>query len=271
MSSQQTPLLDVSSLSISIAGRTLVENLKCQLVAGEMVALLGKNGAGKTLLLHTLAGLRPPDTGEIRVLGDTRSSLSTREFARRLALLPQDSEDIFPSTVLETALIGRHPHIGRFGWESAEDVAAALKALGAMGLDGLRDRDVLSLSGGERRRLAIAQCLVQDAPVLLLDEPTNHLDPQHRIDSLMLLEQQAAQGKTILMSLHDVNFAARYAGRCLLLFGDGRWQLGETRTILNPDTLEALYGIDMKVLPWQGTEYFLPAFRPRSRGADPGR
>jgi iron complex transport system ATP-binding protein len=271
MSSQPTPLLDVRSLSVSVSGRILVEDLDIQLTAGETVALLGKNGAGKTLLLHTLAGLRPPDSGEIRLLGDTRNTLSSREFARRLALLPQDSEDIFPSTVLETALIGRHPHIGRFGWESSRDVDVALEALGALGLADFRDRDVLSLSGGERRRLAIAQCLVQDAKVMLLDEPTNHLDPHHRIDSLALLEEQTERGKAILMSLHDVNFASRYADRCLLLFEQGRWQLGETRSILTPGLLESLYGVRMEAVPWQGSEIFVPAFRPRNRRADPGR
>jgi iron complex transport system ATP-binding protein len=271
MSSQPTPLLDVRSLSVSVSGRTLVENLDFQLAAGETIALLGKNGAGKTMLLHTIAGVRPPDSGEICLLGDTRDALSSREFARRLALLPQDSEDIFPSTVLETALIGRHPHIGRFGWESSQDVDAALEALAALGLDDLRDRDVLSLSGGERRRLAIAQCLVQDAKVMLLDEPTNHLDPQHRIDSLTLLDEQTAEGKAILMSLHDVNYASQYADRCLLLFDDGRWQLGETHSILTPELLEALYGVGMEAVPWQGSEIFVPAFRPRSRPAAPGR
>ena len=267
MNSLPMPHMEVRGVSVSVAGRTLVESLHIDLAGGEIVALLGKNGAGKTLLLHTLAGLRRPELGTVRVLGDMRDTLRPREFARRLALLPQDSEDIFPSSVLETALIGRHPHIGRFGWESSADVDAALTALEAVGLADLRDRDVLSLSGGERRRLAIAQCLVQDAPIMLLDEPTNHLDPHHRVDTLELLEQQARQGKAILMSLHDVNFAARFADRCLLLFGDGSWQLGETGAILSTETLETLYGISMEALPWRGTDFFVPAFKSRDRQA----
>src|SRR5210317_2163962 len=219
MPGKDTSLLHVSGLRVRVPGRVLVDALDMTLAGGEFIAVLGRNGSGKTLSLLTLAGLRPPDAGAIRLGGDAMDALPRQQVAKRLALLPQDTDDIFPATVLDTALIGRHPHIGRLQWESSQDHERASASLATVGLADLRDRDVLSLSGGERRRLAIAQCLVQDAPIMLLDEPTNHLDPHHRVDSLELLEQQARQGKAILMSLHDVNFAARFANRCLLLFG----------------------------------------------------
>ena len=255
--------LSAQGIGVSVPGRSLVQQLDLELHAGEIVALLGRNGVGKTLLLHTLAGLRDSG-GQIAVQGDAADSLPRRELARRLVLLPQDSDDVFPASVLETVLIGRHPHVGRFGWESAEDLEQGTAALRAVGLDALGDRDVLTLSGGERRRLAIAQCLAQDTPVLLLDEPGNHLDPQHQVETLDLFRRLANDGRAVLMSLHDVNNAARYADRCLLLFGDGRWQIGETATILTPATLEELYGVAMQALPWQGTQVYVPAPRPRS-------
>ena len=258
------PLLATTGLTVSVAGRTLVDDLGFELRQGELVALLGKNGAGKTLLLHTLAGLREPARGSVSAGNDDIAGLRRHELARRLVLMPQHSDDVFPATVLETALIGRHPHIDRFGWESERDLALANEALATMDLDGLAARDVLTLSGGERRRLAIAQCLTQDAPLMLLDEPTNHLDPQHQLDALELFGQLAETGRALLMSMHDVNFAARYADRCLLLYGDGRWELGETDDVLTPERLEALYGTAMHPLPWGGKQVFVPAVRERS-------
>ena len=251
--------LTAQGINVSVPGRRLVEALELSLRSGEIVALLGRNGVGKTLLLHTLAGLRDADGGTLSVQDDAVDSLTRRELARRLVLLPQDSDDIFPSSVFETVLIGRHPHVGRFGWESAGDLEHGMAALRAVGLETLRDRDVLTLSGGERRRLAIAQCLAQDTPVLLLDEPNNHLDPQHQVESLDLFRKLADDGRAILLSLHDVNMAARYADRCLLLFGNGRWLIGATEAILTTDTLEALYGVPMQAMPWQGGKVYLPA------------
>ena len=113
-------------------------------------------------------------------------------------------------------------------WESQEDFDIARSALSAVDLEDLSARDVLTLSGGERRRLAIAQVLTQTPDLYLLDEPTNHLDPQHQLDALRLFRQQADEGAAVIASLHDVNLAVRFADRCLLLFGDGRWNLGST-------------------------------------------
>ncbi len=264
MQSDAATYLATSGLTVTVAKRTLVEDLDLELKAGELVALLGKNGAGKTLLMHTLAGLRTPAAGRITINSEPLAVLRRQELARRLVLMPQHSDDVFPATVLETALIGRHPHIDRFGWESEADIAAATRALSTMDLDELLERDVLTLSGGERRRLAIAQCLTQDVPLMLLDEPTNHLDPQHQLDALDVFRRLADDGQSLLLSMHDVNFAARYADRCLLLFGDGRWDLGASNDILTPDRLEALYGTPMHALPWQGGQVFVPAVRERS-------
>ena len=143
-------------------------------------------------------------------------------------MLPQASEDPFPGTVLETALVGRHPHLDFWAWEGAADRAVAHRCLAAMDLDGLDSRDIATLSGGERRRLAIATVLAQDPQVFLLDEPIQQLDPQHQLAVLAQLRGLAAAGRTVVMSLHDAGLAARYADECWLLFGDGRWSCGPT-------------------------------------------
>jgi iron complex transport system ATP-binding protein len=181
--------------------------------------------------LPALAGLREADRGTISLGGEAIDALRRQQVAKHLALLPQDTDDIFPATVLDTALVGRHPHIGRFRWESPEDYEFARESLATVGIGNLADRDVLSLSGGERRRLAIAQVLTQAPDVYLLDEPTNHLD--------------------------DVNLAARVADRFLLLFGDGRWELGTSDDVLDEERLEALFETPMEAVNWRNRRFFI--------------
>ena len=244
-------------LCVDVADRRLVDALSFEIVAGEMLAVLGQNGCGKSLTLHTLAGLRPPSSGEVQ-LGDHDVFTSRRQdVAKHLALLPQHVDDIFPATVIDTAMIGRHPHIGRFQWESPVDFDIARAALAAVDLGGLSKRDVSTLSGGERRRLAIAQVLTQQPDVYLLDEPTNHLDPQHQLDALRLFRDKADGGAAIIASLHDVNLAVRYADRCLLLYGDGRWDIGPTAEVLEADRLSELYTTTMEAVAWRNTHLFI--------------
>ncbi len=257
MPGENASLLDVSGLRVSVPGRVLVDGLDMMLERGEFVAVLGRNGTGKTLSLLTLAGLRRPDGGTVRLGGAAIGSLRRQHVAQRLALLPQDTDDIFPATVMDTALVGRHPHIGRFRWESPRDCELARASLATVGMEELSDRDVLSLSGGERRRLAIAQVLTQSPEVYLLDEPTNHLDPQHQVDTLHVFRQVADNGAGVIASLHDVNLAARVADRCLLLFGDGRWEFGTTDAVLDEERLEALFGTPMEAVSWRGRRLFV--------------
>ena len=250
-------LLQVTGLAVQVPGRVLVEALDMRLERGEFIAVLGRNGSGKTLSLLTLAGLREPDAGTVTLGGETIGRQRRQQVARRLALLPQDTDDIFPASVLDTAIVGRHPHIGRFRWESPQDYALAREALGRVGIADLADRDVLSLSGGERRRLAIAQVLTQAPDVYLLDEPTNHLDPQHQVDTLHIFRRAADAGAGVIASLHDVNLAARVADRCLLLFGNGRWEFGTTEEVLDEARLEALFETPMEAVRWRDRRLFV--------------
>lgn len=233
--------LQCVSLDVGIGGRTLIRKLDLDLQPGKMVCLLGENGTGKTSALHTMAGLLEPDAGEIRV-GDCRlSEWKRRDLAQQLGLLMQDSDDVFPATVLDTALIGRHPYLGLFGWEGNDDLALARQALSTLDLSELEQRQIQTLSGGERRRLAIATLLVQDPAILLLDEPINHLDPRHQIGILKDLQRLAADGKAIIASLHDVNLARRFFDDALLLDGKGGWIYGPVDEVLTAAQLEAAF------------------------------
>lgn len=257
MPSDERDILIAAGLDVAVPGRALVSGLDLGVARGEFVAVLGQNGAGKTLSLLTLAGLRPPEGGSVRLDGSDIKTMSRKAVAQRLALLPQSVDDVFPATVLDTVLIGRHPHIPRLQWTSDVDRALALKMLDKMDIGDLSERDVLTLSGGERRRLAVAQILAQTPAVYLLDEPTNHLDPQHQIDVLRLFRRMADEGAAIVASLHDVNLAARYADRCLLLFGDGRWQIGATEAILDETRLAALYDTPIEAVRWRSRRLFV--------------
>lgn len=244
-------------LRVSVPGRRLVDNLALDAAGGELIAVLGQNGSGKSMTMHTLAGLRAPDGGDITLNGANVATAPRQEIAKRLALLPQHVDDVFPATVLDTAMIGRHPHIGRLNWESERDFSIARAALRSVGLGELAGRDVFTLSGGERRRLAIAQVLTQEPGVYLLDEPTNHLDPQHQLDALQLFRDKADAGAIVVASLHDVNLAVRYADRCLLLYGDGQWDLGPARDILESKRLSRLYSTPMEAVSWRSQQLFI--------------
>lgn len=258
-------LLATRELDVRIGGQQVCRNLNLQLPAGTCLGILGANGVGKTTLLHTLAGLRAADHGEILLDGNAINQLSRRQIARRLGLLIQQQEDSLPASVLETALIGRHPHIDFWRWESHADVAIARRALKLTGLTGFEQRPQTQLSGGERRRLAIATILAQDPAICLLDEPTHQLDLQHQIDLLQLFADLAhRQNRLVIMSLHDVNLAARFCDQVLLMFGDGETLSGATRDLLTPANLTRLYRIPVVPVAWPGGTLYVPGREPRT-------
>jgi iron complex transport system ATP-binding protein len=234
-------MLKCDRLSIIIGGRTLVRELSLELDRGELVCMLGPNGVGKTLTLHTLAGLLPPTTGTVLLNGEDMRQLGRRQIAQRLGLLLQDDAESFPATVNDAVLMGRHPHLGPLAAESAADRALAASAMAAMDLGGFAQRSVATLSGGERRRVAIARLLTQDPAVMLLDEPVNHLDPRYQVTALEHFRKRATNGAGILMSLHDSALAMRHADRALLLYADGSWHLGKASAVLTAENLQRLF------------------------------
>ena len=208
----------------------------------------GRNGAGKTTLLTTLAGLRAPAAGTIEIDGRPLSTFEPRELARFRGLLPQDDSDPFPATALETVLIGRHPHLSRWRWEGAEDLRIARQALSAADLAGAESRDVRTLSGGERRRVALATLLAQQPRLFLLDEPSSHLDLAHQVATLdRLVSLARTEHRSVVMALHDVNLAMRYCDHALLL-DRGEGEAGPAEELLTRERLSVLYGVPLRRL-----------------------
>lgn len=252
--------LTTRGLTVSIGARTVCRGLALEVASGSRWAVLGVNGVGKTTLLSTLAGLRTPDEGEIRVDDTSLMALSPRARARRLGFMTQ--EDSFhisdpETTVLEVALLGRLPHLGWWQAESARDVELARTALAAVGLADLEARRTAMLSGGERRRLALAALLAQEVPLCLLDEPTSHLDIHQQIALLELLN--GWDGRTLVTTLHDVNLAARYCTHALLLFGDGAWCAGPVADMFSAEVLTRLYRHPIETVAGPRGTLYLPA------------
>lgn len=259
MDTSLKPGLAAHGVSVRVGTRALVNELSVEFAPGELVAILGCNGSGKTLTLHTLAGLRTPHSGAVHLDGVPFGQLARRAVALRLGLLAQDIEDAFVTTALEEVLIGRHPHLSLWQWETREDERIAREALSAVELSDFAERRTDTLSGGEQRRVAIAALLAQKPGIFLLDEPTNHLDPHHQLRVLNLFRDLALRGNTVITTLHDPTLAARFADRVLLLFGDGRWSAGPAREVLTAANLSTLYNSPMIEIEKDGRRVFVSA------------
>ena len=246
-------------LKLSIGAVQVVTDLNLAIEPGSFWALLGSNGVGKTTLLKCMAGLRQPDSGQV-ILGarDIRHT-SRREVARHVGMLQQHTAYVFDASVLQTALTGRHPHLGYWQNEGPGDLAKALAALTAVDLEGFAERSVTALSGGEARRLAFAALIVQEPGIMLLDEPTNHLDLRHQVRIMGMIREQTlgARGSAIA-ALHDVNLAASYCSHVLMLFGEGQWCAGSTQELLSKASLERLYGCAVEKLAGPEGARFYP-------------
>jgi iron complex transport system ATP-binding protein len=255
-----TPLLQAQALTVAIGGKTICRDFDLTLCAGERLAILGRNGAGKSTLLSVLAGLRAPQAGTVRLAGASYATLGPRQSALIRGWLPQARADAFSSTVLECALVGRHPHLARWDWESEKDAAIARAALATVGLADFAARDVQTLSGGERQRLAIATLLTQAPRLYLLDEPIAHLDLNHQIAALQLFAERAAQEHVgCVMVLHEPGLAVRFCDRALLLFDDGSTRFGACAEVVTAESLSRLYGYPLREIRDGEQRWFIPA------------
>jgi iron complex transport system ATP-binding protein len=252
-------MISTHALSLKAGARTLVDKLDWTVGAGECWCVIGRNGAGKSTLMRTLAGLRQPDAGSVRVDGRALAEWPLDELARKRAYLPQSRSDAFSYRVLETVLAARHPYHGQRYWEGSDDHAIAMSALASMEVAELAQRDVRSLSGGERQRVAIAAMLAQDTPLLLLDEPANALDLAHQVSMMQLIAKLCReQGKTAVTIGHDLNLAQQACSHALLLMGDGSWEAGPTGDVMSAPALSRYLGHPIEIVVHGGRRIFVP-------------
>ena len=242
-------LFRIANLSVDVPGRRLLDGVTLDLPAGRMIALIGHNGSGKSTLLRTLARQVAPVAGqawfEDRALADWRP----RDYARRLAFLPQHPPPAEGMTVRELVALGRYPWHGAMGRFSAADDAAVAAALAECALEPLAGRLVDTLSGGERQRAWLAMMVAQAAHALLLDEPISALDIAHQVEVLSLVRRMCHdQGRSAVIVLHDVNMAARFCDHVVALRGGRLAMQGTPADLMRPETLAAIYGLPMQVL-----------------------
>jgi ABC-type cobalamin/Fe3+-siderophores transport system ATPase subunit len=241
-------LLQAADVSFGYGDRPVLREVNVTAGRGDLLGLIGPNGSGKTTLLKVLAGMLQPDRGEVQLDGVALSSMPRRQVARRLAVVPQETHPVFEYSVLEMALMGRHPYLGTFELEGAGDLTVARDALAATGTLALEGRRFSTLSGGEKQRVIIASALAQSADLLLLDEPTASLDLRYQLEiALLLARLNGDRGVTIVFSTHDLNFAASLC-RTLVLLREGRvLASGDTRTVLTREAIARLYDVDADV------------------------
>ncbi|MYB41082.1 MAG: ABC transporter ATP-binding protein [Chloroflexi bacterium] len=244
-----SPLLEARGVEVEIGGNTILDGVAIEVRAGEVVGLVGPNGAGKSTLLRAATGLVPLRGGRIRVGGDALDGLSRGELARRVAVVQQLPEAPATLSVRQLALLGRHPHLRLLARESSRDLAIAEAALRQAGCHELADRELGTLSGGERRRAFIARALAQQAPLLLLDEPTANLDAGAQHEVLELVADLARNETGVLLVVHDLTLAIAYCDRLVLLDRGRVAAAGAPGDVITPDTVGRLYGDAVTVVP----------------------
>ncbi|HXF62784.1 MAG TPA: ABC transporter ATP-binding protein [Caldilineaceae bacterium] len=259
--------LQAESLSLSYDGKAVIEQLDLQVPPGCMTALVGPNGCGKSTLLRGLARLLKPYGGAVYLDGKALQSLKTKEIAKQVGILPQGQTAPEGLTVYELVAQGRYPHQGWLQQWSDADEAATRAALAITGLTTLADRPLETLSGGQRQRAWIAMALAQETEILLLDEPTTYLDVAYQLDVLDLLHDLNEQGRTIVMVLHDLNQACRYADHLVAMRQGRIVAQGAPQAILTAELVQQVFQIACQVIadPITGAPMCVPIGRKHKR------
>jgi len=254
-------LLTVEDLVCGYNGTEVIRGLSFSVEEGEFFGIIGPNGSGKTTLFRAIGGTLKPRKGRVLLRGREVSRISRLEMAREVALLPQFMEILFPFTVEEFVMMGRYPHIPRFGRTTRRDLIEVEKSMEMTGTLSLRNRMISELSGGERQRCLLAQGLAQEPRLLLLDEPTAHLDIGHQIEAMDIVRSlNKKRTITVLVILHDLNLAGEYCDRLVLLNDGWIHSSGKPKDVLTYQAIEEVYKtvVVVSTNPVSSSPYVLP-------------
>jgi ABC-type cobalamin/Fe3+-siderophores transport system ATPase subunit len=264
-------VFDVRGVSFRYAALSddVVRDVDLSVARARMIALIGPNGSGKSTLLRLLLGSLRPRTGTVSFAGRPIGDWPRDEVARRIGVVAQAEEFAFPLTVRELVAMGRYPHLGTWRSERAEDRTAIERALVRCGVHDLADRSVLELSGGERQRARLARALAQEPRTLVFDEPTASLDIAHEMSLFELASTLRDDGVTIVVVTHNINIAARYADRLVLLHQGAVAAAGSAAEVLTRANIEGVYGWPVRIREEDGAPQVVPARRTYSDPESP--
>ncbi len=253
------PLYELQNLSFRYGEEKLIDHLNLEVESGDFIGVMGANGSGKTTLIRLLAGYLKPESGSIQLLGKKIEALSMRERARKIAVVPQSFDVLFPFTAKDVVLMGRWSHLKPLAYESKKDLEITQEAMELTDCLAFQDRFVTELSGGEKERVLLARALAQQAQILLLDEPTTHLDIQHQVEIFKLLKSLHIQKKlTIITVLHDLNFAGQACEKILLLQKGKAAKFGPSEEILSEQNISEVFNASIDVIRRDNQHYYLP-------------
>ncbi len=252
------PAIEARGLSVIRGDRTLLDVVDLEVQAGAFLGIRGPNGSGKTTLLRCLAGALEPSTGEVRLAARPIGSYERPALARTIGVVPQTFTLDFKFTVEEVVALGRYPHRGSWGRTDTMSDEAVERAMADLSIEHLAARPVTELSGGERQRVLIAQTLAQETPILLLDEPLNSLDLNHQLEVMQVLSRLNAEGRTVVVVVHDINMAAQYCADLVLLSGGRVAAQGSPGTLLTPEVLLDVFSTRVTVHRQGGRPYVTP-------------
>jgi iron complex transport system ATP-binding protein len=256
-----TKMIRIENLYVNYGPRRVLHNVSLDVQSGEVLALIGPNGAGKSTLIRAVSGVIPSQSGQVRTNGDDFHALTPMQRAKYLAVVPQAVSLPPAYTVWETVLLGRTPYLGFLGQPSRTDEDLARRALERVNAHTLAERRVGELSGGEQQRVLLARALCQSTPILLLDEPTAHLDLQYQISLLDLVRDLAHHDQlAVLLAVHDLNLAARYADHMALMVAGVIQAIGTPVEVLQPELISQAYCLPVQVVqhPLTGGPLVLP-------------
>ncbi len=239
--------LNVNGVSFRYGSVDTLRDIELEARSGEVLAIIGANGAGKSTLIRCINKILKPYSGAIYLDGIELESFSSKERACMMGYVPQDAKDVFSFNVMETVMMGRKPHIT---WGvGKKDLEIVDLVLSRLGLVPFMERYLYELSGGERQKVLIARALAQEPAVLLLDEPTSNLDVRHQLEVMELIQDIALQQKKcVLMVVHDLNLASRFADKIVMLSGGKVYAAGSPEEVLIPENIKAVYGVDSMIV-----------------------
>ncbi|WP_141432521.1 ABC transporter ATP-binding protein [Bacillus sp. 03113] len=255
------PTIATEKLTLSYGDTIIIDELDLKIPKGEVTVFIGGNGCGKSTLLRSIARLLKPKSGSVLLEGEAIAKLSTKDVARKMAILPQSPTAPEGLTVLQLVKQGRYPYQTWLKQWTKQDEEKVQAALAATGLEHLKDRAVDSLSGGQRQRAWIAMTLAQDTDIILLDEPTTYLDMTHQIEILdLLFELNEKENRTIVMVLHDLNLACRYAHNIVAIKDKQIYAQGRPEIVVNCNLVKNVFGMECQVTmdPLFGTPLCIP-------------